>query len=182
MRNKRTVTRPASGTLVRGGRATRWREHPLVHTWVLYRLLDRRIPAAYRSWALGDIDGFRYPMRRFLGNAWPVFAIGLSTSSSRGFGEIPVWSFVMVALMVISSKFITPEWHRSQARLKHGDGARVLVGIASSPLMGGHRVVSVAILLVALGVGVLGAVALLLLPGALVTLLVTRHARRRRAC
>jgi len=209
--------------LVRGGWASRWREHPLVHTWLLYRVLDRRIPAAYRSWALDDIDGFWYPMRRFLGNAWPIFLIGLSTSSSRGFGEIPAWSFVMVALMVVSSMFITPEWHRSQARLKHVapkfgevpvEGALVAWGVprqrvtARSGLiwavlvvgsigaasvvaallapkvlltvfklnspdmggqgfgwdsvvapMGGHRVVAVAILLVALGVGVLGAVA-----------------------
>jgi hypothetical protein len=35
--------------LVRGGWATRWREHPPLHTWLLYRLFDRRIPAAYRS-------------------------------------------------------------------------------------------------------------------------------------
>jgi hypothetical protein len=44
--------------LVRGGWATRWREHPLPHTWLLYRTFDRRIPMAYRSWALDDIDGF----------------------------------------------------------------------------------------------------------------------------
>ena len=53
--------------LVRGGWATRWREHPLTHTWLLYRVFDRRIPVAYRSWALDDVDGFWYPMRRFLG-------------------------------------------------------------------------------------------------------------------
>ena len=149
--------------------------------------------------------------------------MSLSTSSSRGFGEIPVWSFVMVALMVVSSMFITPEWHRSQARLKHVaprfgevpvEGALVAWGVprqrvtARSGLtwtvlvvgsigaasvvaallapkvlltnfklnspdmggqgfgwdsvvapMGGHRVVAVAILLMALGVGALGAVA-----------------------
>ena len=32
--------------LVRGGWATRWREHPLPHTWLLYRMFDRRIPVA----------------------------------------------------------------------------------------------------------------------------------------
>ena len=104
--------------LVRGGWATRWRAHPPAYRWLLYRTFDRRIPAAYRSWALDDIDGFWYPMRRFLGSAWLIFLISLSTSS-RGFGEIPIWSFVMVALMVITPMFITPEWYRSQARLKH---------------------------------------------------------------
>ena len=32
--------------LVRGGWTTRWREHPLPHTWLLYRMFDRRIPVA----------------------------------------------------------------------------------------------------------------------------------------
>jgi hypothetical protein len=211
--------------LVRGGWATRWREHPLPHNWLLYRMVDRRIPVAYRSWALDDIDGFWYPMRRFLGGAWPVFLIQivLITPPSGGSGEIPVWSFVMVALMVVSSMFIRPEGIRSQARLKHvaprfgevpveGDlvawdvprervtarsgltwallvlgttGAASAVAALLAPKvllttfklntpemggrgfgwdsvvapMGGRRVVAVAILLVALGVGALGAVA-----------------------
>jgi len=209
--------------LVRGGWATRWREHPLPHTWLLYRMFDRRIPAAYRSWALDDIDGFWYPMRRFLGLAWPVFLIVLIMSPPRGSGEIAVKSLVMVAFMVVSSMFIIPEWYRSQARLKHvaprfgelpvegalvpGDVPRqrvtarsgltwamLLLGTTSAASvvaallapkvlltnfklnspdmggpgfgwdsvvapMGGRRVVAVAILLVALGVGALGAVA-----------------------
>jgi hypothetical protein len=209
--------------LVRGGWATRWREHPLPHTWLLYRMVDRRMPAAYRSWALDDIDGFWYPMRRFLGNAWPVFLIGLIMSPPRGSGEIPVTSFVMVAFMVVSSMFIRPEGIRNEARLKHvaprfgelpvegalvaGDVPRqrvtarsgltwagLVLGTTSAASvvaallapkvlltnfklnspdmggpgfgwdsvvapMGGHRVVAVSILLVALGVGGLGAVA-----------------------
>ena len=211
--------------LVRGGWAMRWREHPLPHTWLLYRTFDRRIPVAYRSWALDDIDGFWYPIRRFLGGAWPVFLIQivLITPPSGGSGEIPVWSFVMVALMVVSSMFIRPEGIRSQARLKHVaprfgevpvEGALVawdvprervtarsgltwaglVLGSTSAASvvaallapkvlltnfklnspdmggpgfgwdsvvapMGGRRVVAVAILLVALGVGAVGAVA-----------------------
>jgi hypothetical protein len=206
--------------LVRGGWATRWREHPLPHTWLLYRMFDRRIPVAYRSWALDDIDGFWYPMRRFSGGAWPVFLTVLITSGPRGSGAIP--TLVMVAFMVVSSMFIAPGWDRSRARLKHVtprfaelpvEGAlvawdvprervtarstliwatlflgitgassvvaallapKVLLTIftANSPEMGpgfgwfnvvapmgGRRVVAVAILLVALGVGALGAVA-----------------------
>jgi len=212
----------AAFDLVRGGWATRWREHPLPHNWLLYRMVDRRIPVAYRSWALDDIDGFWYPIRRFLGSAWPVFAMVLITSPSWGFGERPVWSLVMVALMVVSSMFIRPAGIRSQARLKHvaprfgevpvegalvpGDvprqrvtarsgltwaglvlgttGAASVVAALLAPKvvltkfqlnrpdmgpgfgwgsvvapMGGHRVVAVAILLVALGFGALGAVA-----------------------
>ncbi len=213
----------AAFDLVRGGWATRWREHPLPHTWLLYRMFGRRVPVAYRSWALDDIDGFWYPMRRCLGNAWPVFLIILITRPPGGFGETPVPVFVMVALMVVSSMFIRPEWYRSQARLKHvaprfGEvpvegalvawdvprervtarsgltwavlllgttGAASVVAALLAPKvlltifkwnspdmggpgfgwdsvvapMGGRRVVAVSILLVALGVGALGVVA-----------------------
>jgi hypothetical protein len=105
--------------LVRGGWATRWREHPLPHTWLLYRMFDRRIPVAYRSWALDDIDGFWYPMRRFLGGTWflPLMVIITSWPSERGSGAAP--ALVMFALMVASSMFISPGWYRSRARLKH---------------------------------------------------------------
>jgi len=207
--------------LVRGGWATRLREHPLPHTWLLYRMFDRRIPVAYRSWALDDIDGFLYPMRRFLGGTWFLPLMVIITSWPRGSGAVP--ALVMFALMVTSSMFITPGWTRSQGRLKHVaprlgevpvEGALVawdvprervtarsgltwatlLLGItgaasvvaallapkvlltivtANSPEMGpgfgwfnvvapmgGRRVVTVTILLVALGVGALGAVAL----------------------
>ena len=212
----------AAFDLVRGGWATRWREHPLPHTWLLYRTFNRRIPAAYRSWALDDIDGFWYPIRRFLGGAWPVFLIPLFMSQPRGFGEIPLMAFVTYALVVVSTMVIRPEWYRSQARLKHVaprfgevpvEGALVawdvprervtarsgltwavlVLGTSSAASfvaallapkvlltifkantadmgpgfgwdsvvapMGGHRVVAVAMLLVALGVGALGAVA-----------------------
>jgi hypothetical protein len=208
--------------LVRGGWATRWREHPLPHTWLLYRMLDRRIPVAYRSWGLDDIDGFWYPMRRFLGVTWPIYAMVLITSPSWGFGEIPVRSFVMAAIMVVSSMFIRPEGIRNEARLKHvaprfgevpvegalvagevprqrvtarsgltwamlllgSTGAASVVAALLAPKVlltnfklntadmgpgfgwdsvvapiGGHRVVAVATLLVALGVGGLGAAA-----------------------
>jgi hypothetical protein len=207
--------------LVRGGWATRWREHPLPHTWLLYRTFDRRIPVAYRSWALDDIDGFWYPMRRFLALSWPLYLFVLITSGPRGSGAIP--TLVMVALMVASSMFILPGWNRSQARLKHvaprfgevpvegtlvawdvprqrvtarsgltwatlllgSTGAASVVAVLLAPKvlltifklnspdmggpgfgwdnfvapMGGHRVVAVSILLVALGIGALGAVA-----------------------
>ena len=206
--------------LVRGGWATRRREHPPLHTWLLYRMFERRIPVADRSWALDDIDGFWYPMRRFLGVTWFMAPLILITRPPGGFGAIPVPVFVMFALMVVSSMIIRPEWFRSEAKLKHVaprfgelpvEGALVawdvprqrvmarsgltwatlFLGIAgaasvvaallapkvlltifraNSPEMGpgfgwdnvvapmgGHRVVAVAILLVALGVGALGA-------------------------
>jgi hypothetical protein len=207
--------------LVRGGWATRWREHPLPHTWLLYRMFDRRVPVAYRSWALDDIDGFWYPIRRFLGGAWPVFLIAL-IMSPPGSDKVSLTAFVTYVLVVVSTMFVRPEWYRSQARLKHvaprfGEvpvegtlvawevplervtarsgltwavlvlgttGAASFVAALLAPKvlltnfkantadmgpgfgwdsvaapMGGHRVVALAILLVALGVGALGAAA-----------------------
>lgn len=103
--------------LVRGGWATRWREHPLPHTWLLYRMFDRRIPVAYRSWALDDIDGFWYPMRRILGSAWWMPPWFLLLSQTEGFSLIP--ALVIFALLVASSMFIAPGYARNQSRLKH---------------------------------------------------------------
>ena len=201
--------------LVRGGWATRSREHPPMYIWLLYRVFDRRIPVAYRSWALDDIDGFWYPMRRFLAGAWPVFAIPVFMSPAWGFGQMQVRSFAIAAIMVVSSMFITPQWYRSQARLRHVEprfgeplvegtlvawgvprqrvtarsgltwagrvlgttGAASVVAALLAPKVllitrmpdhpvsaefavapvGARRVVAVAILLMALGVGVLGA-------------------------
>jgi hypothetical protein len=103
--------------LVRGGWATRWREHPPPHTWLLYRMFDRRIPVAYRSWALDDIDGFWYPMRRILGTAWWMPPWFLFLSQTEGFSLIP--ALVMFALLLASSMFIAPGYTRSRARLQH---------------------------------------------------------------
>ncbi|CAN5168667.1 hypothetical protein BH11ACT1_BH11ACT1_16650 [soil metagenome] len=43
--------------LVRGGWATRWREHPPLRVYLGYRLYDRPIPVEYREWARDDIEG-----------------------------------------------------------------------------------------------------------------------------
>ena len=40
--------------LVRSGWATRWREHPPLGPWLLYRMFDRKIPREYRGWAHDD--------------------------------------------------------------------------------------------------------------------------------
>jgi hypothetical protein len=104
--------------LVRGGWATRWREHPPLRTWLLYRLFGRRIPVAYRSWALDDIDGFWYPLRR----NWPVYLALppiLVAGQPAGYGGMPVFVYVIWALVAVSSLFLWPEANRSRDRLKH---------------------------------------------------------------
>jgi hypothetical protein len=111
---------PRSGfDLVRGGWAARLREHPLPHTWLLYRMVDRRIPVAYRSWALDDIDGFWYPIRRFVGVTWSIPLMLFITRPSGGIGAIHIPVFIMFALLVVSSMFLRTEGIRNEARLKH---------------------------------------------------------------
>jgi hypothetical protein len=108
---------PAAFDLVRGGWATRWRERPPAHTWMLYRMFDRRIPAAYRSWALDDIDGFWYPMRRNLPLIVVLFAMQfVYPMSSR---PQSAWYYLIWALVPLSWLFLWPEGNRSRARLKH---------------------------------------------------------------
>ena len=60
----RRLSARAAIDLLRGGWATRWREHPPLHNWLLYRMFDKRIPVAYRAWALDDINGYWFPLRR----------------------------------------------------------------------------------------------------------------------
>lgn len=104
--------------LVRGGWATRWRDRPPLHTYLLYRMFDRRIPVAYRSWALDDIDGFWYPMRRYEGGAWwlPIFLVPRQPGIP---GAWLVWYFALVAFAAVVSMLMWPERTRTRARLKH---------------------------------------------------------------
>jgi hypothetical protein len=111
---------PAAVDLLRGGWATRWREHPPVHTWLLYRTVDRRIPVTYRPWAIDDISGFWYPPRRYLASIWwlPLFLlVAAPPGSAGGMSVMVVFSFF--ALAAVASMFLWPESHRNRARLKH---------------------------------------------------------------
>jgi hypothetical protein len=111
--------------LVRGGWATRWREHPPLHTYLQYRLLDRRIPQAYRSWALDDIDGFGYPVRRTMFSTALLITIAFAYPmvDSRPIPpawQTPAWQYlVMAAVMAVSFLIFLPEVGRDTARLKH---------------------------------------------------------------
>jgi hypothetical protein len=60
--------------LLRGGWATRWREHPPLGAYVAYRLFDRRLPARYQAWVRADIDGPLFPLRRML-TMWTVVVL-----------------------------------------------------------------------------------------------------------
>lgn len=135
----------AAFDLMRGGLATRFREHPPLHTWLLYRVFDRRIPLRYRSWARDDIDGFLYPSRRIMVGlliVWLVTSVmGVVDPSpipgaNPAFpGPHPVLFFALCALMLIMPLFMWPEgWWRQSARLRQL-GAR-----SGEPLVGGTLV------------------------------------------
>ena len=53
--------------LLRGGWATRLREHPPLLPWLGYALIGRRIPARYRAWAKDSIESPLGPIRAVLG-------------------------------------------------------------------------------------------------------------------
>jgi hypothetical protein len=116
---------PAAFDLVRGGWATRWREHPPVHTYLLYRLFDRRMPQAYRSWALDDIDGFWYPIRRTMFSLAILITIAyvypmVDPGPIPPAWHTPAWHYlVMAAVMAVSFLIFVPEVGRDAARLRH---------------------------------------------------------------
>src|SRR5450631_79400 len=106
----------AAFDLVRGGWATRWREHPPLHIWLLYRLFNRRIPEAYRSWAFDDINGFWYPIRQSLPFIVTLAIMQVIYPTSRTQLTAPyfgVWALVVVTW------FLWSEGYRSRARHKH---------------------------------------------------------------
>jgi hypothetical protein len=102
--------------LARGGWATRWREHPPLGPWLLYRMFDRRIPREYRGWAHDDIDGFWLPVRTYLSQFWWLLVMTVLPRVGRdGF------TFLVVAFGVsaVAGMVLWPSYHRHQARLKH---------------------------------------------------------------
>ena len=111
----------AAFDLLRGGLATRWREHPPLHTWLLYRLFDRRIPEAYRSWALNDIDGFWYPIRRNGFSLAIIYAFSYALQVGDPMSSVPpAWHYLVWGLvMAVSWLILWPEVGRDRARLKH---------------------------------------------------------------
>ena len=65
-----------SWDIIRGGLMTRWRAHPPVWRWLLYRTTGARLPYAYRWWARDDILGRWFGARNSLGRlsvCYPIF-------------------------------------------------------------------------------------------------------------
>lgn len=100
--------------LMRSGWATRWREHPPLGPWLLYRTFDRRIPREYRGWAHDDIDGFWLPVRTYLAQFGWLLAVLLRSGREATTSLVVVFGVAAAAGMVL-----WPSYHRHQARLKH---------------------------------------------------------------
>ena len=76
----------AAWGLLRGGWATRWREHPPLVVYVRYRLFGRRIPEQHREWARDDIDGRWFPVRYAVTGSWVLWTVILLNRLSLGVG------------------------------------------------------------------------------------------------
>ena len=108
----RRVGARAAFDLVRGGWATRWRTHPPLVTWLLYRVLDRRIPIGYRAWAQDDIDGILHPVRLMIGTMALVVLPFAVLTRDAGVLWAPIG---VVAVSVV----FWPAVHRNRDLLKH---------------------------------------------------------------
>ncbi|HEX5332527.1 MAG TPA: hypothetical protein VFW79_07790 [Cellulomonas sp.] len=139
---RRLDARAAAG-LIRGGWATRWREHPPLGAYLAYRLLDRRLPARYRAWATADIGGALYPLRCVLTRLSSVVltflvvppilaALGPAPTRGGSLEEMPIWIGVSLVIGAISLLF-GRAWRDYAAR-------RFLVLRAGDPVSDGDLV------------------------------------------
>jgi hypothetical protein len=94
--------------LIVAGWGLRWREHPPLWRWVIYRLLDVRLPARYWWWVADDIHGVLYPWRAALSSMafiaglwfvpWLIVRFGFGSTNYFGIGGDP-WAYL--ALLVV---------------------------------------------------------------------------------
>lgn len=108
----RRVGARAAFDLVRGGWATRWRTRPPLVTWLLYRVLDRRIPIGYRAWAQDEIEGVLHSVRLTFGPLAVVLLPAAVLTGEAGSLWVPLG---VVAVSVVC----WPAVHRNRDLLKH---------------------------------------------------------------
>lgn len=98
--------------LVRGGWATRWREHPPLGPWLAYVAWERRLDPRYRDWVRDDIEGGLFAVRRVLviGLLVSLFFVGTSTTSA-----LTTFWLQFAALSVV----LWGPLHRDRAVAKH---------------------------------------------------------------
>lgn len=64
-----------SWDIIRGGLLFRLRDHPPLHSWVAYRMTDRRLPYGHRWWARDDLVGRFYEWRHTLTRVLMLYAV-----------------------------------------------------------------------------------------------------------
>ncbi len=120
--------------LVRGGWATRGREHPPLGSWLAYRFFDRRLPA-HLPWVRDDLDGPFYPAR-MAGSAVAliiVLTVALDSLVEPSAGPDPASIGLMVGVWACAAVLAKASWRR-RARERH------LVPRPGEPVRLGHLV------------------------------------------
>ena len=102
--------------LLRGGWATRWREHPPFGAWVAYRVINRTLPRQYRAWAKDDIDGIWFALRQAISTWWFWFYLVFYSTSSRP-GARALFALVLISPLL--AVFATTFGDRRRQLLKH---------------------------------------------------------------
>jgi hypothetical protein len=113
--------------LLRGGWATRWREHPPLGVYLSYRLRERPIQASYREWARDDIEGSWFPVRRGIGVSWFFWVFGVIHLLAGS----PSWFWFLAPLGMVASACMLPHRMRSLQARRHlalRAGERVVPG------------------------------------------------------
>jgi hypothetical protein len=112
----RRLDAAAAFGLVRGGWATRWREHPPLGVYLGFRLNNRPIPEDFREWARDDIEGPWFPARRGIWASWLIVLLGNLNAL------LASWSWQMYALglgIAVAGACAFPDRMRSAAVRRH---------------------------------------------------------------
>ncbi len=93
-------------SLLCAGWGLRWREHPPLWRWVLYRFFDVRLPPKFWWWVADDIHGALYSWRAsfaapvFLALVWTAPSVlaraGLWRGASTGLLEEDPWMYLVL--------------------------------------------------------------------------------------
>ncbi|WP_435738285.1 hypothetical protein V5D56_06770 [Cellulosimicrobium sp. PMB13] len=91
--------------LVRAGWGLRWREHPPLGRWLLYRLFDARLPARYWWWVADDIHGTLFSWRTKAFNMVVMLVIWFGVPALQGwlFGQSPTTFSPWIVLVVLAA-------------------------------------------------------------------------------
>ncbi|WP_069386194.1 hypothetical protein [Cellulosimicrobium cellulans] len=125
--------------LVRAGWGLRWREHPPLGRWLLYRTLDVRLPARYWWWVADDIHGALFAWRTKAFNMVIVLAVWFGVPALQGwlFGQSPVtyspWLVLVLLVTFAVGGAIFRRLHVARAWRKHVLEGNIPVEVPRAP-------------------------------------------------